>query len=257
MSVLLALSESMAAPIRRRLPSSEAVACSLDLAQISRQLEHDTPSFVVVDPSEVTREFFASLVEIVGRSASVLLVWTAFEPTAVNYVVTAARGCPVDVAFREAEETRRHVTARIAHLKGDSLGHQLLRRYAENLTDMPERSSLAVVGVLSGHVDAKRVADMTPDTVGRRGFERHVKRAGFGGASNIVQVARLLHARETLFEKHSTVESAAAGAGYGSSRALQAASMRLAECAPRELVVMSQTERIVECLAKRLLRRAG
>ena len=257
MSVLLALNESAAASIQRRLLKSETVVCSLDLVQIARELEHGAPLFVVVDPAEVAPEFFASLVEIVGRSASTLLVWTKFEPEAVTHVVTAARGCPVDVAFREAEETRRDVTARIAHMKGDSLGRQLLRRYAENLADMPERSSLAVVGVLSGHVNAHSVADISPETGDRRTFERHLKQAGFVGASNIVQVSRLLRAREMLLERDSTVESAAASAGYGSSRALQAASMRLAGCAPRELVNMSRTERIVECLANRLLRGTG
>lgn len=160
------------------------------------------------------------------------------------------------MAFRDTDEQRSRGLPGVLRPSTASVRRTLLHWSASRMSRLPARIALVLVGLMSGHLGTASVVELASLTGGtRRTLERRLKRAGFAGAAVLLQIARVLYARDLALNLASSVECIAASAGFGSSRALRAACRRYASCSSSELSNPFHAERIGRQLVRALLPR--
>lgn len=247
----MALNHSSAVSLRRQLGPSVDLCQLLDLTQLERGLHLGEIDIVIVDPEEVSVEFFAALVIVVAQTSAILLLWTRFSSRVAELLVHVSSRCSVEILFRELDDDRAIFLYLLRHAHHESVRRSVLRRLSPQMQRLPPKASVAVIRLVVCTREVSSVSQVARMSgTSRRTLERHLRTNGFTGAAVLVRCARLLRAREELLRSDQSVEAAALAAGFPSSRALQQSCLRLLGASPSEIRRRMTASAFVEAILK-------
>jgi AraC-like DNA-binding protein len=250
----MAVNHSSAMILRRHIGASVDLLQLLDVTHIERGLRLGELDIVIVDPEEVSVEFFAALVIVVDQTSAILLIWTPFSPRVAELLIHVSSRSSVEILFRDLDDDRAIFLHVLRHAHHESVRRSVLRYLSPRMQRLPPQASVALIRLVVCGREVSSVSQVARMSgISRRTLERHLRANGFSGAAVLVRCARLLRVREELLRGDQSVEAAALAAGFPSSRALQQSCHRVLGTSPSEIRRRMTASAFVEGILKSAL----
>ena len=157
---------------------------------------------VLVDPEPLRTDVFEQVVAGADAGKIPVVFYAIGSQLAVQRILLAAGRCLVGVALRDEAGAMSRLNQAIETATDASAGVLAVRELGPRLRHLPSSLAAAVVPVFFGARSPKTVGDLARHArMPRRSMDRWIRRAGFRGASALLDVARLVHGRDILAGK--------------------------------------------------------
>lgn len=208
---------------------------------------------LVLDPGTLSAEEFVQLVPALRQKVVPVLLFTTLAQNA-GRIVTAAEHGAHELVLRDAEDAVPLIGHKLRSLVGPSAPALLLNRVARRFHRFPDRLQTASLRLFGGGPLPRWVDDLARSSgLARRTVDRWMQRAGFDGASTLLDAARLARVWEPVVDGGMSTAQAALHCGYSRTRLLVSHSRRIVGVAPAEFEDLLTRERFAERLARKTL----
>jgi AmiR/NasT family two-component response regulator len=238
------------AAVKRSLRGTRATLFQID------HLSHAVDPDVVVIDTEFAQipPVRGSLPEFVARNphVGIALVGRLTRDFAADVAIAAHAGVSAVILSDFDAPQSMLGNLRDAYLR--ALPHRLVWSLQDELAQLPDRTADAVRAALTGHLPAKKVADVaTFAGITQRTAYRHLDSAGFVEAKALHRVARLLRRLRDIYRPGTRLELVAAKGEWHSYDQFQRHVRALTGMSPRELRYRTDPTMVLGLLARALV----
>ncbi|HJU64907.1 MAG TPA: AraC family transcriptional regulator [Gemmatimonadaceae bacterium] len=221
MQIAACLSAPLLTTLRVAVTGDQAVIVTPSAVGLADIFQRRSADVVVVEPTEVLRREFPSLLELIGMHPDTpVVVYTLLSPQAMRGTVELARAGIRNVVLKGLDDTPHRFAALLEDLAGGRWESPLfVCQVRPHLQYAPEPLTIALERLFRFPRDFQDVDDLARAAgMHRRTVERGLRRVGIASAKLLVVSARVERAHHLMRRRRMTVREAARRLDYPSVR---------------------------------------